>query len=233
MEPLLFVLLALAALGYWIYQHRRKAARREALFALAHQRGLTYSRGDPAGYAGLPLRFLRQGDDRGVENVIDGWINGERVAVFDLWVMHESTDSDGHTHRSYKYFTCAYLPLPEAHFPRIALRPETLGSRLKDVVGFRDAQFESDDFNRRWDVRSDDRRFAYALVDARMMAWLLGVDGVEFELRGSHLLAASEQRSPTSFLVLHDIARGFRDRIPGVTLEWYPAPDGSTPNGAS
>ncbi len=36
-----------------------------------------------------------------------------------------------------------------------------------------DIRTESEEFNRRFEVRSSDRRFALAFVDARMMRWLL------------------------------------------------------------
>lgn len=39
--------------------------------------------------------------------------------------------------------------------------------------GLRDIEFESEEFNRAFTVKCDDRRFANALIDGRMMAWLL------------------------------------------------------------
>lgn len=231
MEPLLFVLVALAAAALAYHQHRKKSRRREALLLLATTSGLEYARHDPLGLAALPFRFLRQGDDRGVENVVYGRLGDDDVAVFDLWVMHESTDAKGNRSRRYEHFTCAYLVLPGARLPRIEIRPETVLSRLKDGIGLRDVQFESDEFNRRWDVRSDDRRSAYTVVDARMMRFLLSVEDVTFELHGGHLLAATRQLAASSVLTLHHLSTSFRDAVPALATELFP--DGDARSGRS
>ena len=44
---------------------------------------------------------------------------------------------------------------------------------VRDAVGLGDQDLESERFNRAFDVRASDRRFASALLDARMMEWLL------------------------------------------------------------
>jgi len=41
----------------------------------------------------------------------------------------------------------------------------------------RDIAFESEEFNRSFEVRCDDDRFANAVLDAQMIAWLLDLEG--------------------------------------------------------
>lgn len=83
----------------------------------------------------------------------------------------------------------------------------------------RDIHTESERFDRRFEVRSPDRRFALAFVDARMMRWLLEQPpGVGFEILDGWLMVF-RPRTTTS---LDDLGRtvelydGFRERIPGV-----------------
>lgn len=223
---LLFVLagIAVAAGAYW--QHRQKAARREALFALAERSGLTYMRVDAIGLGNLPFRFLKRGDDRGVENVIVGTLDGRQVALFDFWVMHESTDAKGNRSRRYERFTCATAIVDDAWWPGLTIKAENALTRIGGAVGKRDLQFESDEFNRAWHVTSRDQRFAYAFVDARMMQWLLmaGTD-FRFDVFGSHVLAICDQLRPDAWLNLHRALAQFVDRIPPVARELYPLPD--------
>ncbi len=222
--PILVLLLAVAlvaGLAWW--DHQRKAARRAALMQLALSRGLDYSRVDLLGLGQMPFAFLRRGDDRGVENVVHGDLDGRPVQLFDFWVMHESTDSKGHRSRRYERYTCAATRITDAWWPALTIRPENLLTRLGDRVGLRDLEFESAEFNRAWNVTSGDRRFAYAFVDARMMQWLLMAGGdYRFDVSGQHLMVVTDRLDPASWLILHQVLMQFTDRIPPVARELYP-----------
>jgi hypothetical protein len=63
---------------------------------------------------------------------------------------------------------CAATPVPSA-WPNLSIVPEELGSRIATAMGGRDIDFELESFNREFQVRSDDPRFAHALVDARIV----------------------------------------------------------------
>ena len=223
----LFIIAAIALAGgvaWW--QHQQKLKRRTALNELAMSQGLTYSVQDVAGLGRMPFGFLRRGDDQGVENVIHGELNGRPVNLFDFWVMHESTDGKGNRSRRYERYTCAATQVADAWWPAMTLKPETILTRLGDKVGLRDIDFESDDFNRAWNVTSRDRRFAYAFVDNRMMQWLLMAGGdYQFEVSGPHLMAVCDQLDPGSWLTLHKVLDQFADRIPAVARELYPLGD--------
>lgn len=223
MEILLLVVV-LAVGGTIAYlQWRGTSQRREQLFLLATTNGLTYARRDVSGILGLPFAFFRQGDRRGVENVISGHLAGERVRVFDFFTVDVSTDAQGHRQERTRRYTCAVTELTGVWWPAVSIAPETMMSRLEDKVGLADIQFESDDFNRRFDVRSKDRRFAFAMIDPRMMSWLLSVgDKFQFEVSGRWILLVSDPADPAGFLTLHHGALTFRSRIPSVAAELYP-----------
>lgn len=223
--PLLFIVVGLGAAVLAYLQYRRKQARREALHAFAATNGLQYSRHD-TGLLRLPFRFFNKGDDRGIENVVSGTLNSEPFTVFDYWYMIETRDSDGDRSRRYERFTCSVQPLDGMFVPRIAIGPENFLSRVKDKVGFRDIEFESDEFNRTFEVDARNREFAYRFCDARMMQWLLmtrqAIGDFEIEVLGQHALLVTDTLDPDSWLRWHVIARDFLRRIPRLVREYHP-----------
>lgn len=181
--PFLFFLVflaAAAAIAY--YQHQRKLERQREMAAVAASQGLDFSVHDPFGTLREPFSLLARGDGRGVENVLWGVWHGLEVRAFDYWYYEESTDSKGHRSKSYHRFDCA-LMLVDARCPRLEISNENVFTRLADALTFRDIEFESEEFNRRFTVKCPDRHFATAFCDARMMAWL----------------SATETATPSSF----------------------------------
>lgn len=102
--------------------------------------------------------------------------------------------------------------------PSTSIRRENILTRAADAVGVQDIDFESEEFNREYRVSSDDRRFARALVDARMMRWLLDeAKHGGFELRGSTVLVYYLLfTNPHDLGWFLDRAIGFRDHVPRV-----------------
>jgi hypothetical protein len=207
---------AAAAITYYL-----KKKRREGLALMARQLGLSYSPEDAMGCLGLPLALLAKGDGRGTENVLWGTWQGIDVREFDYWYYEESTDSEGHRTRSYSRFSCAVTEV-EAVFHPLTLERENLLTRLADRVALKDIQFESEVFNEAFNVKCADRRFANDLLDARMMQWLLGVDGAfEFEVSGRWILCYSRKRPPADLIPLLGTLERFRAQIPRVVYDLY------------
>ena len=174
-------------------QHQRKLERQRQLGAFALGLGLDFSIEDPFQTLGEPFALLQRGDGRGVENVLWGTWQGVALRAFDYWFYEESTDSKGHTSKSYSRYDCVLAPI-EARCPPLQISEENVFTRLADALTFRDIEFESEEFNRRFTVRGPDERFATAFCDARMMAWLLEhADGYVFEVVGDQLLCACRQ----------------------------------------
>lgn len=223
----LIVLILLSAVIIWkAIEHRRRSARRGRILALAHRSGLDYSRYDTGNLGWLPFRFLAQGDERGIENVLHGTRDSTPVWVFDYWYIDRDQDAEGHTNEHTYRFTCARVDVPGMRFPKTRIAPETALSRLADAVGMRDLQFESDEFNRAFQIQSADRKFAYDLVDARMMRWLLLTreHDVAFEFNDEHVLLISPEVPADRFLLLAAISRDLLGKIPTVARELYRAP---------
>jgi len=220
-EPIGIVIVALAVAGlafgsWWLNQARRREWHMRAM-----KLGLTYSRGDPFGLLGLPFGLFSKGDDRGIDHTASGHFGDREVKLFDYWYYDESTDSKGNRSRTYSRFTCAVAEVG-VPLPHLSIGREGVLSRLAAAVGFRDIEFESEEFNRRFKVKGDDRRFATYVVDARMMEWLLHADPANtFEIAERWLLVHIHRLRPRELPLLLLALTGFEDKIPDVVWDVY------------
>jgi hypothetical protein len=120
----------------------------------------------------------------------------------------------------------------DAECSRLVIEHESLGTRLANALTFHDIQFESEDFNRAYYVKSPDAKFANDLVDARMIEWLLQSGaGFSFEVVGDEMLCFCRKIGPMEVVPLLGTAKAFRDHIPRVVPSLYPlaAATGSAP----
>jgi hypothetical protein len=218
-----FVLVGLLLVGivaWWRWEAKRR--RQEAFSLLATQLGLQHANHDPFGLLHEPFAILRKGDGRGIDHVVWGEWQGMPLRAFDYWYYDESTDSNGHRSKTYYRFSCVLSPI-EASCAPLAVEPENVFTRLKDVLTLRDIDFESEEFNRAFEVRCDDRRFAHTLIDARMIAWLLANGRqLSFEVVGDRVLCYRKRVDPVAYLGLFGATKGFRERIPSVVFNLYP-----------
>jgi hypothetical protein len=100
--------------------------------------------------------------------------------------------------------------------------PENLLTRMAGGLGFDDIQFETEEFNRTFNVRCPDRKFANDFIDQRMMAWLQSQAwGWSFEVHGGYLLAYTKRRKPMELTPLLGAIKGLREHIPRVVYDLY------------
>jgi hypothetical protein len=173
------------------------------------------------GLLGYPFELFQRGDGRGVENVVYGDWQETHVIAFDYWYYVESSDGKT-TSRTYYRSDCVLVPV-DADCVRLQIGPETFASKVAGALSFHDQQFESEAFNDAFKVACDDARFATALIDARMMEWLLA-HGTEytFEAVGNRVLVAGPKIDPLALTALLRVARGFVQHVPKVVSSMYP-----------
>jgi len=178
-----FVVLAIVA-AYLSYSFKQR--RRAALAQMPRQLGMRYSPQDEVGCLNYPFALLARGDGRGTENVVWGTWQGIPMTEFDYWYYEESADSKGNWGRTNYRFSCAVTQIA-AQCAHLSLDREGILTRLADHLGLHDLEFESDDFNQRFNVTCTDRKFANDLIDSRMIQWLLvaHVPRVVFDLYGT------------------------------------------------
>lgn len=217
----LIVLVAVVAIAVAVASYLTKQKRRESLATFGLRRGMEFSHADPYGIDHLPFRLFGRGDGRGCENVLSGTWEGLAVREADYWYYDENTDSKGNSSRTYHRFSLVVADI-DAHLPHVCLEQENLFTRISDHLGFRDVEFESEDFNGRFQVRTADREFAFKLIDARMMAWLLSTGkSYGFEVNGGHALVWSDRLSPERLVPLFMVTKGFVEQVPRLVWGEY------------
>ncbi|MGZ5298364.1 MAG: hypothetical protein ACXWDU_01675 [Actinomycetota bacterium] len=220
--PLIFVGFVALAIGAFYVSYLAKKKRREGFALVATQLGMEYWPEDPFGLLSEPFALFQKGDGRGIENVIAGPYQSIDTKAFDYCYYEESTDSKGNTTKTYYLFDCVVVPIDAACSP-LTIENENVFTRLADALSFRDIEYESEDFNRTFNVKSPDKKFANDFVDARMMHWLLhnGKD-TAFEIMGDRLLSYRHKLAPMEIVTLLGIAKAFLDRVPRVVYSLYP-----------
>ncbi len=165
MIEILFVLgaIAIVTVGYFIQKWRR-----EKIEKVAERLGLRFRKKD----TDLPRQYdfldkLSQGRSRYARNILTGDYKGHPTTSFDF----HYTVGAGKNKRN---VSCSFFMLHlEKHFPELRIATEGLFSKFAQSIGFDDIDFESHEFSRRYVVRSDDKKFAYDVCNARMIEHLL------------------------------------------------------------
>ncbi len=188
-SPVLLILIALvigAGIFYFSYLAAKK--RRELFAGFAAQHGWQYqphNRALAGQWAGTPFQT---GDNWQVKNVLTGAFNGYQMVAFDYSYQTHSTDSKGRRTTTTHKFGVVVLQLPGA-LPHLEVTHEGIfGGAVANAFGFRDLQFESDQFNRAFRVKADDERFGHAVVTPRMMELLLARGEIGWRVEGNSLV---------------------------------------------
>jgi len=161
---LLFVLVwvSLTALagGSWRYLATR---RRRRISAFAAQMGLSFSAEDTFGLVDHAFDLFNLGDLARCRNVVWGTFEGVEVKSGDLYFVSSSAAVPAGMDRLERgglRFVFAETEV-DAFLPHVSIRHRDW---VPEGLQPNELPFESDDFNRRFLVRGDDRRFAYEFV---------------------------------------------------------------------
>jgi Protein of unknown function (DUF3137) len=193
--PLFVVLVLGIVLVGVIYTFIAERKRREALFELATRLGLNF---DASEDDGIPGRFgflkqLDQGDNRYAMNVISGSYQQNEVLAFDYHYQTYSTDSKGNRTTQHHWFSFFILTLPVT-FPELTIRRETFFTKVAEMFGYQDINFESAEFSKAFNVRSPDKKFAYDVCNAQMMEYLLANRDLSIEFENEVVALAFNSR---------------------------------------
>jgi hypothetical protein len=195
MIPVLFfgAIIVLVVAGA-IASHLAEKRRRKAFLDLAERLGLTYIERDTS----IPRRYdffnkLCQGSNRYAFNVLDGVWQGHPVTVFDYHYETYSRDSKGRRQTHHHYFSF-FMLRHELHCPELIIAPETFLSKIGQMLGFDDIDFESHAFSKAFLVRSPDRKFAFDICHTRMMEYLLANSDLSIEIERDHVSLFFDKR---------------------------------------
>jgi len=206
-----FVLAIVVIIAVAVYGRHLAAERTKAMAAWARQRGLAFARGPDRDMRHRFLEFqtLSRGRSHLARNIATGEVDGREVTVFDYRYVTGS-GKNRRTHR----LTCV---LVKADLPLIPLRirREHFFDRLGEAFGFDDIDFESAEFSRRFRVDSTDRKWAFDVIHARTIEYLLREGEWPLELAGWHCLVYRPGRfDPADLDRAIALARGLLDLIP-------------------
>ena len=133
-----------------------------------------------------------RGSKRGAYNTISGPVQVLETAATAVMGDYTFTTTTGHgddrqthTHR----FSYVIVALP-FRTPQLAVRREGFFDKIAGVVGYTDINFESAQFSRRFHVSASDKKFAYDVIDPRMIGFLMNFDPPAFELAQGRLLVS-------------------------------------------
>ena len=224
-----------------LHARRRGGARDRAIRGVAVRRGWRYHATDPAGLGDLRFRSFADARHAVVTNVVSASVGAGDVRVFDYSLLFEregydrrgdlmvgladdlfgaESSSGPHTTRSYTRRRSAGVVRVDAFLPPLTATPATLWSRAAEQAGAADRDFESLEFNRHWDVRCGDERFAWLFCDASMIDLVLELGrGVTVETFGNYVLVARELLDETEVEHFVDVLT----RMPGAMNPLLPA----------
>ena len=212
------IAVALVAVPVALWVERRKKTRRAWAQQLADQHGFQLD-SDTKKPPEQPFDLFGAGSSKKVS--FQFWRDGEQDSVFEYEYTTGSRDSRT-THRR----TVALISLPFAA-PHTKIGPEGFWSGIGRIVGVRDIEVESAEFNEQYRVTSADERFAVTLLDPQMLAWLLssqsGRGDIRFELWGSWLLCVSGRLELDQMFGFLDWGQHVRAQMPDVLQSLYPA----------
>jgi Protein of unknown function (DUF3137) len=215
---------ALAYFGYRSWQQEQK--RRELLMMWATNSGFSFAAEDDGWCDRWHASPFGEGDHRRARNVITGMHKERAFVAFDYsYETHSSNGKGGQTTTTHRYVVTS-LQLP-GYLPQLQVTPENVMTRLGNALGLDDIELESEDFNRRFRVHAQDRKFACDVLSPRTMQMLLSRPASSWRIDGSDILAWQDGRlSPALCLATTSQLQDIVDGIPSFV--WHDREIGGT-----
>lgn len=208
-----------------IFSHRAAQARRDALSAIAAERGWTFVADRDRDHDDhfRQFRNFRQGNGRYAYNSLFGSleVDGQSCALKagDFHYQTQSTNSKGRTTTHHHHFSYLLADLPHPEVPNMTIRPEGMFDKIGAFFGFDDIDFESVEFSNKFHVSGADKRFAYDVVHPRMMEFLLATRGPTLAICQGHVLVTQGGKwKPEEFPHYVEWLTMFFDRWPQHVL---------------
>lgn len=197
------------------------AKRRRELAEFARANGFEFLAKPPferfAAYR--PLQPFDAGHSRSAANLLYGPRNGIDWELFD----YRYVTGSGKSRQTYHVgVAAAKVGLA---FPAMQIRPEGLFDKLAAAVGFDDIDFESEEFSRRYYVKSANRKLAYDLLHPQMLEYLLGLPKLHWQFSGPRVLICKTGRYGVADLPgIMTAIEGFLARVPEFVRQDIGAP---------
>jgi hypothetical protein len=182
-----------------IVAHKREQQRQKDLAAFASSLGLSF---DPMNDSDRDDQFSQfsifsKGRRRTAWNTLSGELElGEHLVSVVMGDYRYTVSHQSGKRRSTRTYRLSYLiiGMPYEYIPKLLVRPENFFDKVAGFIGFDDIDFESDEFSRKYHVSSSNKRFAYDLIDARMMEFLIQTRGPVLDMESGWLCVVDGKR---------------------------------------
>jgi hypothetical protein len=174
MEEFLGLLLVAVLAGLLAYGMSLKSRqRREALAAVARRLGLDFDpRADRSIHRTFRHDLFKSGGSRKATNNVFGTMDICGYPIQIRMADYQYDTGSGKSRQTHHVSFACFL-LPFVGTPDLLVRKEGIGDKLLGGMGFDDIDFESEEFSRRFWVKSGDKRHAYDVIHPGMMEFLL------------------------------------------------------------
>ncbi len=195
-----------------IYAWRREKKRRQILLGWAKRNNWHFrpeKRSDmDSEYPGIKL--FDQGHTRQARNIITGHFQGMPVSCLDYQYVTGSGKN-----RSTHSFGVVLLQVDHPLIP-LQIRRENILDKVGEFLGVDDIDFESAEFSRKFFVKSPDKKWAYDVVHARTMEYLLAAPSFfNFEFGHNEIMVYKGGHcDPGQYEQAVDLAEALYDLIP-------------------
>jgi len=215
--PIVFIILAIIVIAaVAVISHRMEQKRRLALKTWALSRGFRFASAKNRSLARhFPdLQILHRGHSRFARYVMTGDHEGRKLWAFD----YQYTTGHGknrHTHNLSVVIIKSTHPL----LP-LLIRRENVFDKLGEFVGLDDIDFESAEFSRKFYVKSPDKRWAYDVIHAKMMDYLLANCRQTIHFDGQHIMVRGNRRfDEQGYAAAVDLIHGMYELFPAYLVE--------------
>jgi hypothetical protein len=215
LHPAVFLVFLAFGVIVAFYSYREDRKRRRLLRTWAKSQGFVMNEATTRGWEREypAFKIFERGDSRHTARHLDGTVDGRRVRCLD----YRYATGSGKNRRRHRFG----IVLIDTGTPVIPLtiRREHIGDRIGDFFGQQDINFESAEFSRRFHVSSADRKWAYDVIHAGMIDYLMTLPPVTIAF-GFTELAVWRTGALEASKVHEDlkIARRLLDLIPADVL---------------
>ena len=185
--PLIILVVLVCGAGIAYLLHKKEKARQEAWRVWANSRGWSYSPDKDSGTADWFsfVNRLRKGSHRYAKDVMKGVWNERPIVAFSYHYETYSTNSEGRRQTNHHWLSVVAVQFTDSgSFPELTIAPENFLRRFGNVFTGSDIDFESIEFSKAYEVKSDSKKFAYDFCHTGMIEYLLKSPGTSFELEG-------------------------------------------------
>jgi Protein of unknown function (DUF3137) len=162
------VIVAIVVIYFQWQANKKKVAE---LTAAAAERGWKYDREDRGRVHRFKGTPFGEGRNRMARHILLGPYRGRTMLAFEY--SYQELEGSGDRRRTKTYrFTVVGIGIPSPR-PTLEITREGWGRKLLGMVGVRDLQLESEDFNKTFHIRAENDKFAYDILHPRMMEWML------------------------------------------------------------